>query len=185
MGAAFLLQGGGLRQRCCRHHRRRYLLDGSSRLTILQQAVTFHFLKWAVTSSLLPSENRASARRGKGWLCAPSSCFREARFKLSWFCLRAWWHTRLGVIFNRQNRLDVPLDWFCILSIVLPTAAPCQQVHGDGRWGRHSSLYQVFLAFLRPMPTICCHVHRSAVASFPRVLLAARRERCGSSESRQ
>lgn len=48
MAATFLLQGEGLQQHCYRCHRRRNLLDGSSRLTILQQAVTFHFLKWAV-----------------------------------------------------------------------------------------------------------------------------------------
>lgn len=185
MGAAFLLQEGGLWQRCYWHHRRRNFLDGSSRLTILQQAVSFHFLKWAVTSSLLPSEKRTSARPGKGWLRTSSSCFGEARLQPSCFSLWGCWHTELRVIFNHQNRPKVPLDWFCVLSIVLLTVAPRQEADGDGRGGRHSWLYEVFLAFLRPISTICHHVHRSAVASFPRVLLASRRERCGSSESQE
>jgi len=43
----------------------------------------------------------------------------------------------------------------------------------------------VFLAFLGPIPNVCLYVHGSAVAAFPEVLLAGRRERRGSSESQQ
>lgn len=61
-------------------------------------------------SSLLFSENRASARSGTGWLCAPSSSFEEARLQLSCFSLQGCWRTELGVIFNHQNRADITLD---------------------------------------------------------------------------
>lgn len=45
--------------------KRRNFLDGSSRLTFLQQAVTFHLFKRAATSSLLRSGNKGPARQGK------------------------------------------------------------------------------------------------------------------------
>lgn len=176
MGGAFLLQGGGLSQRCYRHHSRRNLLDGSSRLTILQQPVTFHFLKWTVTSSLLTVEDRVPARHGKGWLHTPRSCFKKARFQLSCFSLQGCWHTELRVIFNHRNGGNVPLDWISVLGVVPPVL--CREVHGDEGRGGHSWLYKVFLGFLSQITTLCHH--RSAMVNFSKVLLAATGERCGS-----
>lgn len=138
-------------------HSRRNLLDGSSRLTILQQPVTFHFLKWTVTSSLLTVEDRVPARHGKGWLHTPRSSFKKARFQLSCFSLQGCWHTELRVIFNHQNGGNVPLNWISVLSVVPPTAAPCREVHGDEGRGRHSWLYKVFLGFLSQITTLCHH----------------------------
>lgn len=115
--------GRSFAQHC---HRRRNFLDGSSRLTFLQQAVTFHPLRWAASSSLLCSENKAPWRKGER-LTAPSSCFGKAVFQHSCFPLWVSWCTGFGVRFNGQKGACVPLDWWCVLSVVPPRAALCQE----------------------------------------------------------
>lgn len=110
-------------QHCHRHHKRRNFLDGLSRLTFLQQAVTFCLLKQAATSSSLCAENKVPARQGRVWLNAPSSCFGKAILQHSYVC----WCIGFGVGFNDQNEAYVPQDWLCVLSLVPPPAAPCQE----------------------------------------------------------
>lgn len=98
------------------------------------------------TPSLLCSQNKAPARQGRGRLNAPSSLFWKAMLQHSFFPLWVCWCTGFGIWFNDQNRTYVLLGLWCVLSVVLPPAAPCQE---DVEVEEDAGELKVFLAFLR------------------------------------
>lgn len=122
MGATFCCRGvGGLQQHC---------YTGTTKGGI---CYTVH-AGWQSCSKLSPSifsskQSPPPYSSQKAQLLK-GSCFGETRLQLSYFSQWGCWDTELGVIFNNQNRADVPLDWFCVVRVVPPTVALYQEVHG-------------------------------------------------------
>lgn len=186
MGGPQSPNGRSFTQHCHRHYKRRNLLDGSSKLALLQQAVTFHLLKQAATSSLLCSKNKAPARRGRRERKDECSKLLFGKAMLQHSCFAPWvsWCAGFGVRFHDQNGTYVLLGWWCVLSMVT-TSSAMPGGRGGGRGCRRADFLRCSQLFWGQIPIICHHIHRSAMTSFPKVLVAARRERCWSSESQQ